>query len=301
MINVAVRIEDELGRRGIRLRGRGPERCGPCPVCGGTDRFSINTKKQVWNCRGCAKGGDVIALVEHLDAVDFKTACRAIGVDGRALIAAAKPRPQSADNNSSRAGELWRAAVPFAGTLAEVYLRSRGLDYADPGGEVLRFHGRCRFGPGTVHPCMVALFRGIIDDKPAAIHRTALSLDGRKIDRMTLGPIGGAAIKLSRDDDVEYGLHVGEGIETVLAAMTLGFKPAWALGSASGIRTFPVLGGIGGLIILVDHDAPDRNGRQAGHEAARECSQRWRKAGREVLFVVPHVRGQDMADVVGTP
>ena len=54
----AVPIERELERRGIRLRGR-VDRYGPCPVCGGTDRFSVNVKKQVWNCRGCGLGGDV--------------------------------------------------------------------------------------------------------------------------------------------------------------------------------------------------------------------------------------------------
>ena len=47
----AVPIEDELARRGFHLRGK-IERAGPCPVCGGTDRFSINTEKQLWNCRG---------------------------------------------------------------------------------------------------------------------------------------------------------------------------------------------------------------------------------------------------------
>jgi hypothetical protein len=46
----AVRIEDEIARRGIKLRGR-VDRCGPCPMCGGTDRFAINTRKQVFNCR----------------------------------------------------------------------------------------------------------------------------------------------------------------------------------------------------------------------------------------------------------
>src|SRR4029077_6448966 len=69
-----VRVQGELSRRGISLRGRGSERCGPCPVCGGTDRFSVNPKKQVWNCRGCATGGDVIALVEHLDGCGFMEA-----------------------------------------------------------------------------------------------------------------------------------------------------------------------------------------------------------------------------------
>jgi hypothetical protein len=48
----SVRIEDVVARSGIKLRGR-VDRCGPCPRCGGTDRFSINTKKQCWNCRHC--------------------------------------------------------------------------------------------------------------------------------------------------------------------------------------------------------------------------------------------------------
>ncbi len=62
----AVRIEDEIRRRGIALKGNGSERVGPCPKCGGVDRFGVNIRKQLWNCRGCGVGGDVIKLVEHL-------------------------------------------------------------------------------------------------------------------------------------------------------------------------------------------------------------------------------------------
>jgi DNA primase len=46
----------------LKLRRSGRELVGPCPVCGGTDRFSVNTVKQLWLCRGCGKSGDVIAL-----------------------------------------------------------------------------------------------------------------------------------------------------------------------------------------------------------------------------------------------
>jgi phage/plasmid primase-like uncharacterized protein len=74
----AVRIEDEIARRGIKLNGRGPERCGPCPKCGGTDRFAINTSKQIWNCRGCLRGGDVICLVQNLDGCTFGAAVAAL-------------------------------------------------------------------------------------------------------------------------------------------------------------------------------------------------------------------------------
>jgi CHC2 zinc finger len=73
----SVPIESVLTRRGVHLRKSGVERIGPCPKCGGTDRFSINVKEGVWNCRGCKPegiSGDVIGLVEWLDGVDFKTA-----------------------------------------------------------------------------------------------------------------------------------------------------------------------------------------------------------------------------------
>jgi putative DNA primase/helicase len=70
----AVPIEREIERRGLKLPGT-VDRCGPCPKCGGADRFSINISKQVFHCRGCDKGGDVIALVEHLDDCDFLVAC----------------------------------------------------------------------------------------------------------------------------------------------------------------------------------------------------------------------------------
>ena len=56
---------------------------------------------------------------------------------------------------------------------------------------------------------------------------------------MALGPKTGAAIKLSPDESVSMGLAIGEGLETVLSAMQLGFSPAWALGDAGNVRHFP--------------------------------------------------------------
>ena len=70
----SVPIEQVINQRGIKLRGK-IEKSGPCPKCGGEDRFAINTKKQVWNCRQCDVGGDVIKLVEHLDNCGFVDAC----------------------------------------------------------------------------------------------------------------------------------------------------------------------------------------------------------------------------------
>ena len=46
-VSIAVPVE----RRSVSLKSSGGERVGPCPVCGGKDRFSINLTK------GCSTAG----------------------------------------------------------------------------------------------------------------------------------------------------------------------------------------------------------------------------------------------------
>jgi len=189
--------------------------------------------------------------------------------------------------------KLWSEAISARGTLAEKYLASRRLALPDQHEEVLRFHPSCPFGKGVRLPCLIALRRDIWTNVPKGIHRTALTPDGRKIDRKALGPKAGCAIKLSPDEDVTQGLTIAEGIETTLAGMALNFRPTWAVGDAGEVAKFPVLPGIECLTILVDNDA---NG--TGQTRALECSRRWTSMGREVFRVVPTALGQDMADII---
>jgi hypothetical protein len=297
----AIRLEDELGRREIQLKHVGAELCGPCPVCGGRDRFAIHLKRQVWNCRGCGRGGDVIELVRHIDGTSFNEAVRMLAGEKR-VIAITRPvvgqsgmmgsGGPSDHETRQRATALWRESIPIDGTIAERYLRqTRGLDIPDDLSGVLRFHSQCPFGPGVRHPCLVALFRDIVSNQPCAIHRIALRPDATKIERRMLGPSSGAGVKLTGDEDITYGLSVGEGIESTLAGMAMGFSPAWALGSAGSIRNFPVLAGIDCLTIVTDHD-------DEGKRAANACRERWTDAGREVLIVMSAVESEDANDLV---
>src|SRR5688572_9488637 len=73
-----VSLADEIARRGHGLKRQGAELVGPCPACGGTDRFSINLRKNVFHCRKSGTGGDVIALVQYLDGADFLGACETL-------------------------------------------------------------------------------------------------------------------------------------------------------------------------------------------------------------------------------
>jgi Toprim domain len=152
------------------------------------------------------------------------------------------------------------------------------------------------------------LVRNIITDEPQAIIRTALNLNGTAIEsdgktlRKSLGPTSGGAVKLTDMGEVTTCLGVGEGVESVLSMRkTPEFgpsSPVWALISASGLASFPVLAGIECLWISVDNDRPDQHGRQAGNEAALACSKRWTAAGREVYRVTPNRVGRDLNDVM---
>ena len=72
----AVDIVDYARRRpDLKLKSSrgGRDLVGPCPQCGGDDRFAVTStaRKKVFRCRGCGAKGDVIALVEFLDGIDF--------------------------------------------------------------------------------------------------------------------------------------------------------------------------------------------------------------------------------------
>jgi len=180
---------------------------------------------------------------------------------------------------------IWSEGQPCRGSPIEDYLYyTRGIgDWLDTFpylDKVFRYHPSCPFG-GERLPCMLALVREIKTNAPVAIHRTALTTGQRpeRIDRKSLGPTTGGAIKISPDHEVHSGLLIGEGIETVLSASKLlQFKPVWSLIDKNGLAKFPVLSGIESVTIAVDND-PSGDGQRA----ATEFVQRLTQAGVEVI------------------
>jgi uncharacterized protein (DUF983 family) len=296
----AAAIVNELDRRGIKLRRVGRELVGPCPRCGGRDRFAVHLVKQVWQCRRCGKGGNVIALVQHLDGVDFPEAIARLAIGKCCATQDDLSTPSATPPDGHQAAMvMWHAAVPIAGTIAEHYLTStRRLELPDDiSPRVLRFHPQCPFGRGVRHPCLLALYRDICTDAPRAVERTALNPDGTaiRIDGKTARQMRGshkdAAIKITDNADVTMGLTIGEGLESTLAGMMFDHVPAWALGPAAAIAAFPVLSGIETLTILGETDADGTNER-----ASAECSARWIAAGQEAERVMPPAGCSDFND-----
>ena len=212
------------------------------------------------------------------------------------------PRSRATQDDAertARALQWWNGAQPIAGTLAARYLAEvRGIDLDvlpdDISERALRFHPNCVFGPGTRHPCLLALMRNPISGQPTGIQRIALTADAQKIDRMMLGLAG--VVKLW---PAGKQLVIGEGLETMLAAATrlpyrgAPLRPAWAMLSDGALARFPVIDGVERLILLADND---HNG--AGQAAAEACKRRWQQAGRRGVRLTPDRPGTDFNDIV---
>jgi hypothetical protein len=323
-LRARVSVSEVVGRR-VKLRKAGKWWKGFSPFNKErTPSFCVNDTKRLWRDYSSGKGGDIFTFVMETEGATFREAVeRVASIVGVRLpdheiestAASYKPRtcaafaagPRELDEGDRARQRMalgvWDTAIDLGGTLALSYLKrpradgGRAVDVPEGvSGRVLRFHPRCPWRNDADElirvPALIALCRDILTDEPRAISRRALTADGHKIGKpKSLGPVSGSAVKLSASEDISHGLHVGEGVETMLSAMMLGFSPAWALGGP-GVRTFPVLDGIDALTIVVDHD---RNG--AGQAAASECFDRWTTAGGEVWCVVPEIEG-DMNDLV---
>jgi hypothetical protein len=129
----AVPIEREVERRGIKLNGSKVERAGACPKCGGTDRFSINTVKRVWNCRGCGVGGDTIDLVRHLDGVNFIEACTTL---------AGPPPVTNGKDTTTAAREILVGKYTYCDESGAVLFAVGRYEYQNPDGSFVLKNGK---------------------------------------------------------------------------------------------------------------------------------------------------------------
>ena len=195
-----------------------------------------------------------------------------------------------AAKRAEQAGTVWHRAVPIRDTVAEAYLRGRGITCALP--DTLRFDPACWHLNAKRLPAMLALVEGC---DLAAVHRTYLRPDGSgkaEVDppKAMLGAVNGGAVRLTHGQGP---LVVAEGIETALSlACGLLGGPAtiWAALSTSGLRSLRLPASPGLLVIALDGDEP-------GRAAARNLAERAYGLGWKVSLL-PAPNGLDWNDVL---
>jgi hypothetical protein len=298
-------VAPALEERGIVLKRYQPgEHRAPCPECDRGPRddalaVRVDHDGATWICHRCDWRGGIGPGREE------RPARRAPPRQD------ARPEPGRYETLAPHGLRLWERTRPIVpGTVAAAYLEHRGCALPPyPDETHLRWHGALKHPSGHVGPGLVGLVTTVLDCEPISLHRTWLKpdgagkadLNGHKPRKLLWNHRSDGVVRLWPDEDVTLGLVIGEGIETCLAAARAGYAPAWATMSAHNLAAFPVLPGLEGLTVLVDHDKPDKRGRRAGIDAARELIARYVAAGfdpeRDLRVIMSPSEGEDAADL----
>ncbi|RWI37035.1 MAG: DNA primase [Mesorhizobium sp.] len=231
-----------------------------------------------WADEATAQFGDLLDLVrETCGLVDF----RDVADEARRFLSLPNPEPlRSAGSDSSRpvgglcaserARRLFAMSRPLQGTLAEGYLRHRGIVRAALHGS-LRFHPSCYYrdlttGATSAFPALIAAVTdaaGMI----TGVHRTSLDPGGSgkaPVDnpRRSLGGLLGNAVRFSFPTTGPVPIMAaGEGTETMLSLNTvMPAMPVVAALSANHLAAFRFPAGCARLYIAADADAAGRHG-----------------------------------------
>ena len=151
------------------------EWAGPCPACGGRDRFRLWPDPGRYWCRGCGVKGDMIQFARDYLGLGFRAAAELAGKALHAAMAgASEARPAPSLRTAAGVPSDWQDAVEYtawrcffrlwepAGKNALAYLRGRGLSNRMIGDAGLGFNptgrkvsGRWWLAPGVTIPLRV--------------------------------------------------------------------------------------------------------------------------------------------------
>ena len=246
-----------------------------------------------WADAQSGEHGDLLDVIaESLGLIDFAD----VAEEARRFLSLPHPEPEpqsrksrtppAPSGSSEAARRLWRMTHPLIGSLAETYLRGRGI--ADLRGTAnLRFHPNCYWrpeddGPTEAWPAMIAAVTDL-DGKITGAHRTWLIRDGSakaSLDppRKAMGDLLGHAVRLGEVQDV---MAAGEGIETTLSLrQALPMMPMVSALSAAHLAAVLFPPHLRRLYIVRDNDP-------AGDVARDSLVDRAIEAGIEAITLSP--------------
>lgn len=276
---------------------------GPCPICGGKDRYRYDDK---WgqgnyicgiNGSGCGAGTGFTMLQKFLgwpNSDILKAIDDIIGTDTDKQPPA-PPKLDAQDRRRAAAIKTLLASVPDD-EITATYLRSRGITVSSP---ALIGVSRLGYFADGVHvgdfPAVVAPILSPAG-KAISAHRIYITDTVRKSERKKFMPLlsgdtlNGAAVRLS-DADEELG--VAEGIETAMAAWQLYGVPVWSVLNANGLVTFKPPRTVRRVHIFGDNDESG-----TGQAAAWQLAASLRRSGIEAPVNIPKTVESDWNDVL---
>jgi putative DNA primase/helicase len=273
---------------------------GPCPLCGGDDRFRFDNidGKGTYICNNCGAGDGMALAIAFTGKAFSEVAAQIDGILGNVKPDAPPRAPMSDSDRRQALIEAWTQGKPIVpGDLAHRYLAARGVDEVIYP-KAMRFAPALRDGEGGVRPCIMALV-GVYGEKAVSLHRTFLRADGMAKAEMAAprkmmpGELpDGACVQLSEWTG-KGTLGIAEGIETAMSASALFDLPVWAGINTSIMAKWLPPPGCDDVAIFADNDA-----KFGGQAAAYHLAHRLACKGMAVTVHMPPTAGQDWNDVL---
>jgi putative DNA primase/helicase len=286
------RWDEILSHLNVQLPVRGKH--GPCPACGGKDRFRFDDKegRGTFYCSACG-AGDGFYLVRNVKGLAMPDAMQLV----RDYLGIERGNPKAAkDDPLAAMRALWeRARKPSEGGPVQRYLYNRLGPHEPP---LSIREALSVFDPETKQkfPAMIAKIASP-ENKAVNLHITYLTPDGRKAatskpKRVMAGKLPeGCAIRLAAPAEV---MGIAEGIETALAASVWFDMPVWAAVSGVGLSKWTPPAVAKTIWVLGDNDESF-----AGQAKAYALAQRLKvQFKREVKVYYPMNMGEDWNDVL---
>lgn len=267
------------------------KRHGPCPICGGKDRFRFDDKNGVgdWICNSCGSG-DGVMLVTKVTGKPVAAVLEE--VKQRAMyVPAVRVQERDTAKEMQAIKSLWgRAQRPADGGPVQAYLNRRlGRPWRS---NAIREVMDCwEAGSQTRMPAMVAAVTEP-DGSIVNCHLTYLTPDGQKVTRRVMpGSLPeGCCIRLW--EPREGVLGVAEGIETAMAAAARFKLPVVAAINANRLAAWEPPAGVREVYVFGDNDE-SYTGQAAAYNLARKLVL---KHGLIAHVTIPPETGTDWAD-----
>ena len=261
------------------------KRNGPCPVCGGKDRFRFTdfNGEGRYYCNQCGPG-DGFDLVEKVTGKKFNEIKDYIMQNAGQV----KPNTQPLDREAcyKEQVKVWgNGRKPPLDGPVDRYLQNRGISLPD-----FKFKNIRQYEGN-----MIARVTDV-NDTGVNIHRTFLKNDGKffhAIEKKVMrGEIPkGSAIRLS---DVNKVLGIAEGIETAFSAWRMFGVPTWSVISTVGMVNWIPPEEVETVIVYADNDV-NYAGQAAAYAIANKLVTRFQK---RVEVRIPPREGWDWNDAL---